>query len=123
MNVPAWLLLFWCGLAATCVAALAGSVVGGVPVARWSLAAAPRSRLHGATATLLAGALLYPLAYGLIFELLHRADYKLGLLLGLIHGMMAFLLARRGTATRNSFRVAIAHAAYGLVLGFLYVTP
>ncbi|MBR9989625.1 MAG: hypothetical protein KFH98_07720 [Gemmatimonadetes bacterium] len=123
MIMPAWLLLFWSGLAAASAAALIASAVGGVTVAAWSLAPAPRSRSHGAAWFLLAGVLGYPVAYGIAFELLNRADITTGLMLGAMHGILMFAVARRAGSTRAAFRAALAHLVYGAVMAFLYITP
>jgi hypothetical protein len=123
MIVPAWLLLIWSGLAAASAAAIAAPAIGGVQVAAWSLAPAPRSRLHGAVWSLAAGAFAYPLIYGAAFELLHRADITAGLILGAIHGAIMFAVARPKGTPRSALRAAFAHLVYGAVMGFLYITP
>lgn len=123
MIAPAWLLLIWSGLAAASAAAVLAPAIGGVQVASWSLAPAPRSRIHGALWSLAAGAVVYPLIYGVIFELLHRADLRTGLILGAVHGTIMFAVARRDGTTRSALRVAFAHLVYGAMMGFLYVTP
>jgi hypothetical protein len=123
MIVPAWLLLTWSGLAAASAAALIAPVIGGVPTASWSLAPTPRSRLHGALWSFTAGVLAYPLLYGVVFELLHRADLRTGLILGALHATVMFAFARQRGSTRAALRVAIAHLVYGGMIAFLYVTP
>lgn len=123
MIAPAWLLLIWSGLAAASAAAVVAPAVGGVPVASWSLAPAPRSRLHGALWSVTAGILVYPLLYGLAFELLRRADLPAGLALGAIHGAAMFAMARSQGSTRAALRTGVAHLIYGAVLAFLYITP
>ena len=124
MIMPAWLLLLWSGLAAACAAALVAPAIGGVPVASWSLAPLPRSRTHGALWSFAAGLLIYPVLYGTIFELLHRADLRTGLMLGAVHGAAMFVLVRRRRGSgRAGVRTATAHLVYGAVLAFLYVTP
>lgn len=123
MIVPAWLLLIWSGLAAASAAAMVAPAIGGVPVASWSLAPAPRSRFHGALWSLTAGAVVYPVLYGFLFELLHRADLTTGLILGALHAAVMFALARRDGTTRSALRTAVAHLVYGAVIAFLYVTP
>ena len=123
MIMPAWLLLIWSGLAAASAAALVAPALGGVPVAAWSLAPLPRSRAHGIAWSIAAGMFAYPLLYGIAFELLHRADIRIGLLLGAVHGAIMFLAARRASTTRAALRAASAHLVYAAVLAFLYVTP
>lgn len=123
MIMPAWLLLVWSGLAATSVAALLAPAVGGAAVAPWSLAPVPRSVRHGAAWSLIAGAIVYPIVYGFLFELLHRADLRIGLVLGALHGVIMFAVARRTSSSRAAFRAAAAHLVYGAAIAFLYITP
>ena len=122
MITPAWLLLFWSGLAAAGCAAVIGRVVGGTPAA-WGLAPLPHSRLHAAAWSLLAGSLLYPLLYGILFELLHRADFRIGAAAGALHGIIMFLIVRRTASTHAALRAAATHLAYGVALALFYVTP
>jgi hypothetical protein len=123
MIMPAWFLLVWSGLAAACVAALFASAVGGVSVAAWSLAPVPRSRSHGAAWSLAAGMVIYPVAYGFVFELLERADLRTGLILGALHGASMFAVARRRASSRAGLRATIAHFVYAVAIAFLYITP
>lgn len=123
MIMPAWLLLIWSGLAATCAAAVTARAIGGVSSAPWSLAPMPRSPLHGALWSLVAGLAAYPLLYGLIFEALHRADVPVGLALGLVHAVILFAFVRQRDTSRAAFRAAVPQVIYAAVLGFLYVTP
>lgn len=123
MIMPAWLLLLWSGLAAAGAAALVAYAIGGVRRASWSLAPTPRSRSHGAAWSLLGGMVVYPLLYGVTFELLQRADVITGLILGTIHAAVIFAVARRRGTIRAALRAAFAHIAYGAVIAFLYITP
>jgi hypothetical protein len=123
LTAPAWLMLIWCGLAAACAAAVPATIVGGVPRGTWSLAPRPRSRLHGAAWSLLAGGVVYPILYGVLFETLNRSDLRIGLVAGAIHGLIAFLLARPRTTFRAAARAGTAHLVYGAMIAFLYVTP
>ena len=123
MVMPAWLLLVWCGLGAATAAGLAAMMIGGIPFATWSLATLPRTRLHGILCSVGCGLFIYPVIYGLIFEVLHRADLLTGTLLGAAHGLVLFLTTRRRAPLRPALRVAAAHLVYGAVLAFLYVTP
>jgi hypothetical protein len=123
MPAPSWLLLAWSGFAATCVASLAGALVGGDEPHTWSLLSRSRSALPALLTTLAAGVMIYPLMYGAVFEHLARADAQLGTLLGAGHGLLALLFARPTREPRNAFRVALMHALYGVTLAFLYVTP
>lgn len=123
MIMPAWLLLIWSGLVAACVAAALAPLIGGVSVASWSLAPVPRSRSHGAAWSIAAGMFTYPLIYGIVFELIQRADLRTGLILGGLHGAVMFVVARRRGTSRAALRAAAAHLVYGIVMAFLYVTP
>lgn len=122
MFAPSPLLLLWCGLAATIAAGIAGAIVAHQPLG-WSLAHRPRSRSHAVTWSLGAGLIAYPLAYGVLFELLHRADVGLGMILGALHGIVMFLLATPRSNRRGALRTAIMHLVYGAVIALLYVTP
>jgi hypothetical protein len=123
MTAPSWLLLIWSGLAAACAAAVPATLVGGVPRATWSLAPCPRSRSHGAAWSLIGGGIVYPLLYGIIFELLGRADVPLGLVVGTAHALLIFVAARQRCTMRGALRAATAHLVYGVMIAFLYVTP
>lgn len=123
MMMPAWLLLVWCGLGAATAAGIVATIIGGIPSASWSLAARPRSRFHGFLWSIGLGMLVYPLVYGLIFEALHRADLRIGLLLGAAHGLILFVTSRRRMPVRPALRAAVARLVYGAVIAFLYITP
>jgi hypothetical protein len=123
MNSPSWLLLLWCGLGGTCGAAVTGAVLGGSNGAGWSLAPRPQATGHGLAWSLLAGLILYPIAYGLAFEALQRADFRLGLALGAAHAAAALLLSRHGMTAAAALRIIAMHLVYGMAIGFLYVTP
>lgn len=123
MIMPAWLLLIWSGLAASVAAAAVALAIGGARTASWSLAPVPRSRTHGALWSFAAGVLAYPILYGVIFELLHRADLAIGLSMGALHGAVMFVIARRHGTPRAALRTALAHVIYAATMAFLYVTP
>jgi hypothetical protein len=123
MPAPSWLLLAWSGFAATCVASLAGALVGGDEPHTWSFLPRSRSALAALLTTLAAGLIAYPLIYGAVFEHLARADARLGAILGLGHAVIALVFALPARAPRSAGRVALMHALYGLTLAFLYVTP
>lgn len=123
MPAPSWLLLVWSGLAATCAAAVLGSLFGGRSVAPWALVPRTRSRAAAALATLVAGVVVYPMLYGLVFEVLGRSSAGTGLALGGIHGVAAFLAGSPRTTPRPAVRSAFMHLLYGVVIAFLYVTP
>jgi hypothetical protein len=141
IPAPSWLLLFWCGLAA----ALASELVAA------ALRPPRRSRRRGESTspTLQAGprenwfiavilsACLFTPAYGLIFEMTHRADAGFGAILGAVHGVLAggvaLLSASRALNDRTAtpmpvlawFRARrlISRIMFGTVLGFLYAVP
>ena len=122
MHGPSLLLLLWCGLAATIGAAIAGTLIGGSAVP-WSLAPRPRAIGDALVWSVLGGITLYPLAYGILFDALHRADIRIGVLLGAIHGIIMFVAADPRADRRAAFRVGAAHLVYAVTLAFLYVTP
>jgi hypothetical protein len=123
MPAPSWILLAWSGCAATCVAALAGSLFGGRAHAPWALVPGVRSGLGAALATLAAGTLLYPIIYGMIFETMGRADMFVGAAIGAVHAVLAFFAGRPRELPSVAFRLAFVHLVYGTTIGFLYVTP
>jgi hypothetical protein len=123
MPSPSWLLLAWVGLAATSAAAVAGSLLGGRAPWSWALHAAPRSRAHAAGITILLGIVAYAAGYGILFELVGRSDLPFGLLAGLVHGAVAFLLSSPRRQPGAALRVWVMHAVYGGAAAFLYVTP
>jgi hypothetical protein len=123
MPTPSWLLLVWSGFAATCAAATAGSLLGGRAPRAWALVPRPPSASASLAASLLAGAVLYPIFYGLAFEITSRADVLTGLAMGTVHGSLAFALSRPAAAHRPALRLAAMHVVYGATIAFLYVTP
>jgi hypothetical protein len=120
---PSWLLLTWTGGAATAVAAVTGSLLGGRAPTPWSLLPQPRSVTTALAATILAGVLIYPAIYGVIFELLGRADLHSGIAAGLPHGLLAAAAARPRRNPGAAARIATIHLAWAITFGFLYVTP
>lgn len=123
MTWPSWILLFWCGCAATCAAALAGSLVGGTTAGSWSLRVRPGTGFRNALGTGMAGVVLYPAIYGLVFEAAGRADVITGLVLGLVHAIVVALAAHWAGRSEGMPRLALMHVVYGVVLALLYVTP
>jgi hypothetical protein len=123
MPAPSWLLLVWSGCAATCVAAAVGALVGGRAAAPWALYPRPARGARAFGASLLAGVIVYPAVYGLLFEAAGRADLRFGLILGAAHAVLAFAAAGPATARRRALRVAAMHVVYGVAIAFLYVTP
>jgi len=122
MSAPSPLLLLWCGLAATLAAAIVGVIVGRTGFS-WSLAPRAQARPDAFGWTLAGGLLAYPLAYGIVFETIHRADIRSGFLLGVIHGIVMFVIAGPRSDMRNAVRAAVIHVAYAATIAFLYVTP
>jgi hypothetical protein len=120
---PSWLLLAWAGGAATCAAAMAGSLAGGRAAAPWTLVPRTRSRAVAALATLLVGVALYPAIYGLVFEALGRADLMVGFGAGLVHAGVAVAAGEPRRRPWAAARLGLVHLVYAVVLGFLYVTP
>ncbi|HSJ05416.1 MAG TPA: hypothetical protein VK936_01865 [Longimicrobiales bacterium] len=123
MTAPSWLLLFWVGAAATCAAAITGTILGGRAPTAWALIPRTRSAGHGLAGTLVAGLFAYPLLYGLVFEAMHRSDALTGFALGAIHALLAFAMSRPLAAPAAAFRIGAMHVIYGTVCAFLYVTP
>lgn len=122
MSPPAWFLLVWCGIAATCAAAVTGVVIGGGRGSTWALVVPRPERRRFLVRTAAAGALLYPLVYGTLFEAAHRADLRAGLLLGTAHALLVFAAGRRAPV-RMRVRAAAMHLVYGITIAILYVTP
>jgi hypothetical protein len=123
MPSPSWLLLFWSGCAATCAAAAAGSIVGGRGARTWSLEPRRHSAVISLAATIAAGALIYPVIYGVVFETISRADVPAGAVMGSVHALLAVIAAHAAGAPRAMPRMAVMHLTYGIVLALLYVTP
>lgn len=140
--MPSWLLLLWCGFAASLasewIVATARAIIArgrGAQRTGPRLMSAPRGSVPIAV---LLGTLVSAPVYGLVFELWHRADLTAGLMLGTLHGLIAGLfvlvafLRRRRKDNRDTsvrplavFRVRrlVTRVLYGALLGFLYVVP
>jgi hypothetical protein len=123
MPSPSWLLLVWSGCAATFAAAVFATAIGGGRAHAWSLAPRPRSTSGAFGWNAVAGIALYPLLYGIAFELAGTSDVRSGLLAGFIHAAAMFAAARPRHDIHGATRVAAAHLVYAVVLAFLYVTP
>jgi hypothetical protein len=142
-QAPSWLLLLWCGFAASLasewIVATARAIIDrrrhDPHRAGPRLLSTPRG---SAPIAVLAGTLVSAPVYGLAFESWQRADVTAGLILGAIHGVMAGLivlvafLRRRRKDNRltplrplAAFRVRrlVTRVLYGALLGFLYVVP
>ncbi len=141
--MPSWLLLFWSGLAAALASEWLAATLRPPRLTRRrgqsvspTLMRGPRENVIIAIVT---GTLLLAPLYGVAFELLHRAEFVNGAVLGTLHGVFAAIVAlvaarrpaRAGAATPPSVRAAavyrarriLTRAVYGAVLGFLYVVP
>jgi hypothetical protein len=123
MALPSWILLLWCGLAATCAAALLGTLLGGSAPASWALVPRARSVTLSVLSTIVAGVLLYPVFYGIAFEALARSSAGTGFALGSAHAVLVLALRWRSAGPRAAARNAAMHLLYGGVIAFLYVTP
>jgi hypothetical protein len=123
MTALSPLLLIWCGLTATLSAAAAGMAFSARLAHAWAVTAASRSRRQALKWTIIAGVVVYPLLYGVIFELAGRADLRLGIYLGVGHALLAFAGARfAASAGRGALRSAIWHFVYATAIAFFYVT-
>jgi len=148
LPAPSWLLLLWCGFAASLasewiVAAFRALFTRNGDRARTDdtrragprLMSTPRNSIPLAV---ILGTLVSAPVYGVIFEWWHRADLESGLLLGTVHGVLAGIvvliafLRRRRMDNRDTpvrplavFRVRrlVTRVLYGALLGFLYVVP
>lgn len=123
MNMPSWLLLLWCGLGGTCGAAVIGSVLGGSARMSWSLDPLPDSAMRGVAWSIVAGLVVYPAVYGVVFEAIRRSDYRIGLVLGAAHALIVILACNRRLGAAAAMRIVAIHVVYGTTLAFLYVTP
>lgn len=100
------------------------------------------SRILGTLLHFAVGGVVLAFIYGIIFELIGRADIPLGIALGLAHGVLAGLLLPVLTAHGHCtgavrdpgifgwklglitpLGLLFAHALYGGVLGYVYVVP
>lgn len=117
---PGFLLLVWCGIAATIVA---------LPLSARPRAGAPRPvRQRGARLAL--DLLFFPLLYAVALEAIGRADLLTGAALGAAHALLALVVAatRRRASTDPAtggerLRSFLARTLYGIVFAFLYVVP
>src|SRR5690606_41430670 len=70
--------------------------------------------------------LLFPLLYGVVLELIGRADLMTGAILGATHAAVELVVALgrpdRPTADAR-FRTFLARTLYGIVFGFIYIVP
>lgn len=118
VRAPAWPILLWCGLAASLAAALV----------------LPPARQRGAPATpanwpltLVLGIGVFAPLYGLVFEIIGRADLLAGIGFGTAHGLLALAFATRSRGSlpraRPGIRTVLAWLAYGATLGYLYPVP
>lgn len=122
MAAPSMLILFWCGLAATVTAAIVGALLGPRTPTAWALLP-DLSGWKAFGTSMLVGTAVYPLLYGLVFEVFHRADIGIGVLLGIAHASTTLVIGRPRQRPRLALRIAAMHLTYGLTLALLYVTP
>jgi hypothetical protein len=117
---PGWLLLLWCGLAASLVA---------LPIAR---APAHEVRMRGPAgrrvAGLLAELLALPILYAIALEMLGQSGVLAGAALGALHGGVAVLAATLRPAAGGGIpatraRAFLARTVYGAVFAFLHLVP
>lgn len=120
--LPAALLLFWSGIAATAVTGLVAAPLIGE---RFASLAPPTRRPREGRAIWL-GLAIYPLCYALGFALLREANLLTGAVLGLAHatvfGLLAVRLGGRQALRDNATRLLLC-VIYGVVLGFAFVAP
>ena len=121
LGTPAWLLLAWSGLAATLVSACVRALLPLPP------GPGRRTAAHRLARSVILGLLAFPLAYGLAFETIGRADLVSGAALGLLHGLLEAGLRLRNAAPHHRGRPfalgLLGGLSYGLVIGFLYLVP
>jgi hypothetical protein len=123
MPAPSWALLIWSGFAATFAAAVVGNAVGGGVPRAWSLAPRAQNRVDALRWSFVAGMIGFPILYSMTFELVGRADLRVGILAGLIHAPLAFLAAHPRENRAAAIRAAGMHFVYVVVFAFLYITP
>lgn len=115
---PGWLLLLWCGLAASIIT---------LPIARTTRRTTPRPRAGHRLVRIALELVLFPIVYAVLLEGLGRADLAAGAALGTLHAALGVLAARlRGgeaPALDTVLRSFLARILYGLVFAFLYVVP
>lgn len=124
IPAPSWLLLVWTGLAALLAAALIVAPLAG--------SGGPRSALYffrpqdagGYILMGVLGLLVYPVLYGLAFDLTHTASVLSGAAAGIVNAaiLIAVRAVQRGRIEKPLLTLLL-YVVYGAVLGFLYVTP
>ena len=122
MPAPSWILLAWSGFAATLAAALFGVAVGAGAPRAWSLLPHAPDTASALRASAVTGLLVYPLVYGLVFEMMGRSDLLVGIVAGSLHALIAFFLARSRGDTTTALRSAATHLVYVATLAYLYIT-
>ena|SRR5690606_34405965 len=110
---PGFLLLLWCGVAATIVAR---------PIARHATPTRGRARIMAFTADLL----VFPVIYAVVFELAGHADIAAGAILGATHGAieLGYSFSQPLPLSRDvRVRAFLARTLYGIVFAFVYIVP
>jgi hypothetical protein len=122
-----WPLLVWTGLAATLLASIAGAGPGILIGTRLSRKHRVRRHFGRFMLAVVLGVVVYPAAYGAVFEVLSRADLMMGLALGGAHGAIAVLWRvlrpPTGRDTPAPLRLLAGHLLYGAALGIFYIVP
>jgi hypothetical protein len=124
IPTPSWLLLLWTGLAALLAAALIVAPLAGPRAPRGAIYFFRPEGFAQYLLLVFLGLVLYPLLYGLAFDLTHTASVLSGAAAGLAHaaGLLAIRAARRARI-QMPLLTLLLYVVYGAVLGFLYVTP
>ena len=138
---PSWILLLWCGLAASLAGELVAAVLRpGRGTRRHGEASSPRLMAgprENSIIAVLTGFLIFAPVYGLLFEASHRADIAAGVIVGAAHGVLAGAIALIAAARQPAdaratplaalawFRARrlLSRMTFGAVLGFLYAVP
>ena len=117
---PGFLLLFWCGIAATIVALPLSARRRG----------APARPLRRSVARLALDLLFFPVLYAVVLEAVSRADLLAGAAVGAAHASLALIVAATRSPVSSEpstgserLRAFLARTLYGVVFAFLYVVP
>jgi hypothetical protein len=121
---PSWLLMLWTGLAALLAAAAIIAPLAGSTAPRGALLFFRPAGFVDFLLLLLLGLVLYPLVYGTIFDLLHVATILSGAGVGAAHAAVLLLVQPLTHRRIDAPAVTVLTClVYGIVMGFLYVTP
>ncbi len=116
--------MLWTGLAALLAAAALIAPLAGPDAPRSAVFFFRPAGFADFLLLLTLGMVLYPLVYGAIFDLIHVANLVAGATVGAVHA--AILLAAQTLGQRRIQRPSVTILTclvYGIVIGFLYVTP